>query len=292
MTVDAAPRTRRRAPRASAVPKASSAQMSHSDAESTFASAASWAIGEIDQTVFDCPSCSRPLALGARRCPGCRTRLVNGVTFGKASTFIAAGLAVGLLVGAGGGVLFGLGRTAAAVPIVAAAGPSTAPSALAAGSSAAATPGATASTGPAATPDSAIPAVMRSALVQVVATNGRLAAAAAGLRAALAARELDASAVAQLLRGISADTVFGQQLADRLVVWSDAGAVGAQLRAFYGSLHDTAAEGLVASVRNVAAYRAAASEMAGLLDAMAAIDDAVRVAASAAFVDLPPAPAP
>ena len=40
---------------------------------------ASIAIGEIDQTIFDCPSCSRPLALGDRRCPGCRTRLLHGV---------------------------------------------------------------------------------------------------------------------------------------------------------------------------------------------------------------------
>ena len=43
------------------------------------ASSESLAIGEIDQTVFDCPRCSRPLAVGTRRCPGCRTRLMAGV---------------------------------------------------------------------------------------------------------------------------------------------------------------------------------------------------------------------
>ncbi|MEO5940929.1 MAG: hypothetical protein ABIZ72_08070 [Candidatus Limnocylindrales bacterium] len=291
MTVDAAPRTRRRPSRASAVPKAGSTQLSYPDAEPTFTPAASYAIGEIDQTVFDCPSCSRPLALGARRCPGCRTRLVNGVTLGKASTFVAVGLAVGLLFGGGGGALFGLANAAGAGPVVVAAGPSRAPSTAAAGSSAPATPGATA-TGPAATPDAKIPAVMRSALVQVVATNGRLATAADDLRAALRTRVLDTSAVAQLLRGISADTVFGRQLAERLVAWPDSEIVGVQLRTFYGSLHDTAAKGLVASVRNVAAYRAAATEMVGLFDGMAAIDGAVRAAASAALIDLPAVPAP
>ena len=93
MTVDAARRTRRRASAKSATP------------EPTIAPPASIAIGEFDQTIFECPSCARPLALGARRCPGCGTRLLAGVTLGKASGFMAAGLAAGLLLGAGGGFL-------------------------------------------------------------------------------------------------------------------------------------------------------------------------------------------
>src|SRR5690242_8687534 len=68
------------------------------------------AIGEIGQTVFDCPSCSRPPAMGARRCPGCRTRLVLGVPVSKVSVFASTGLAIGLVVGSVGGVLFAASR--------------------------------------------------------------------------------------------------------------------------------------------------------------------------------------
>ena len=76
----------------------------------------SLAIGEIDQTVFDCPRCTRPLAVGTRRCPGCRTRLMAGVPLARASSFIVAGLAVGLAVGGGGAAAFGLTQALAAAP--------------------------------------------------------------------------------------------------------------------------------------------------------------------------------
>jgi hypothetical protein len=270
--------------------------------------AASVAIGEFEQTVFDCPSCSRPLALGARRCPGCRTRLVNGVSLGKASVFVAAGLAVGLLVGGGGGVMFGLASSAAAAPAIAA-GPSAhpptgsngggtasvspsatgSPVASAAASAPAATP--TATTAPTASVPSGIPPVARSALVQVVGTNDRLALAGAALRSALAAPGFDASAVAQILRSISADSVFGEQLADRVTAWPAARGIGAELKSFYGAVHDAAGDGLVASVRNTAAYRAAASQMLELLDGLAGIDAALRALAGPAGIDLPVAPA-
>src|SRR4029079_19837812 len=85
-------------------------------AEENGPSSESLAIGEIDQTVFDCPRCSRPLAVGTRRCPGCRTRLMAGVPLSRASGFVAVGLAVGLAVGGAGGAAFGLNQVPAAAP--------------------------------------------------------------------------------------------------------------------------------------------------------------------------------
>jgi hypothetical protein len=278
MTVDVARRTRSRARKAT-VPLP--------EPEPMLAPAQSLAIGEIDQTVFDCPSCSRPLALGARRCPGCRTRLLNGVTLGKASTFVAAGLAVGLLIGGGGGLAFGLANAAAA-PAVVAGAPSQKPGASHGAGSAGPTATATSTptSAPTATPPSGIPPVTRSALVQVVAANGRLATAGAELREALAARSFDASAVAQTLRTISADSVFGSQLAGRVALWPDAIPLGTQLGVYYDAIHDTAVGGLDNSVRNVAAYRSAATAMVALLDQLTDVDAAVRATAASGGVDL------
>ena len=277
MTVDAARRTRRRASAKGAAP------------EPTIAPTASISIGEFDQTIFQCPSCARPLALGARRCPGCGTRLIAGVTLGKASGFIVAGLAVGLLLGAGGGFLLSVRQAAAVAPASAAA---SAPPLTGSNGSSTSTPGptATATPGPTATGSSgtaAIPLATRTALVQVVGMNDRLATAEAGLRAALAAPSFDSSEVAQILRSVSADSVFRQQIADRIAAWPGSSTVGAQLATFYGSIHDTAANGLLASVQNRAAYRAAATAMIKLLNGLPAVDAAVRAAAESAGVDLP-----
>jgi hypothetical protein len=250
------------------------------------------AIGEIDQTIFDCPSCSRPLALGANRCPGCGTRLLRGVTLGKASGFIAVGLAVGLAVGVGGGAVFGLSQAVSRLvpspagqsgPITGQNGGGTGPAASAA------TAGASTQATPAPTVTAAIPPLTRAALVQVVGTNGRLAAAGTELRAALNARAFDASEVAQILRAISAESVFSQQVAQHVSDWPDSAVLGAQLTTFYDAVHDTAANGLVASVQNGAAYRAAARAMLKLLDGLPALDTAVRATAATAGLELPPA---
>ena len=283
MTVDAARRPRRRTPAAKA------------DPEPMLVPPASIAIGEIDQTIFECPSCSRPLALGARRCPGCGTHLVRGVTLSKASGFVAVGLAVGLLTGFGGAVVLGLSHApvAPAVRANASAGPVTGANRGANGS---AGPTATAQTATSTTPTptapTRIPPVTGSALTQVVGTNGRLAADRAALKAALGAASFDPSEVAQILRTISAESVFGKQVAGRLAGWSGSSAVGEELATFYGSVHDAAAEGLVASVRNAAAYRSAANAMVRLLDDLPAIDGAVRAVAASAGLDLPVATRP
>lgn len=305
MTANIAPRTRRRAPAKNTDPIAEPSVINRS-APSFAPSPApafvprlvpgdSMTIGEIDQTVFDCPSCSRPLALGARRCPGCSVRLVNGVALGKASAFIAAGLALGLLAGAGGGFLFGLGSAAAAPAIapgpsaVASGGPSVgpivasnAPSAPASAAPPSSSP--TASVG--ATPGS-IPPATRAALVQTAGSNDRLTAAQADLTAALAASTFDASDVARILRSVSADSVQAEQVATRIAAWSGSAAVGTRLATFYGTIHDAAADSLVASVRNVAAYQAAATTMVGLLAGIPAIDDEIRAAAASLGVVIP-----
>jgi hypothetical protein len=286
MTVQAVRRPRRREPATSAVQ------------EPVSAPSAAFAIGEIDQTIFNCPACSRPLALGARRCPGCGTRLVGGVALGKASLFVALGLVVGVLAGSTAGVVFGLSHPVASPLAYAATHPSAAPGTGTNGgghpSSTGLNPSASAvaptATAPAATaPATSVPPVTASAFGQALATNGRLADTRAALKAALKARSFDPSAVAQVLRSISADSIFGQQVAGHLSAWSGSGAVGARLERFYGAVHDAAAGGLVASVRNQAAYRSAATAMITLLDQLPTINAAVREIAASAGLDLPTA---
>jgi len=280
MTVDAARRTRRRAPATKTAP------------EPRIAPPTSLAIGELDQTIFECPSCSRPLALGARRCPGCRTRLVAGVTLAKASGFVAVGLAIGMLAGAGGGLVFGFSHGSVAPAPVGAASASGQNGGGTNGGGVVTVTAPTATPAPTPTATIAIPAVTASALTQVIATNGRLAADRAALKAALAARAFDPSAVAQTLRAISAESIFGEQLAGHLSGWSGSSAVGGQLATFYRGVHDAAANGLLSSVRNQAAYRSAATAMIRLLDGLSTLDDDVRAVADAAGVDLAAAVAP
>jgi hypothetical protein len=280
MTVNVARRTRRRATPPATPSTSPSLSLSQPDPEPTYRHVDSIAIGELDQTVFDCPNCRRPLALGARRCPGCRTRLVNGVVVSKAAVFVAAGLAIGLVAGAAGGFVFGSGGsngvTPPIVPIASAAPTSSV--AVTAPSASAATPAPSVSD---------IPAVTSSALVQAVATNKRLAASGADLQAALAAPSFDATDVAQTLRTMSADAVFGERVAVHVRDWSGTSEVGTKLVDFYGAVHGTAAAGLVASVRNADAYREAAETMLALLKQIDTLDAEMRAAASSAGVTLP-----
>ena len=275
MTVNAARRTRRRAvaPPPAPVP----------------APVESFTIGEINQTVFDCPKCARPLAMGAKRCPGCGTRLVLGVPLSKASVIASGGLALGLVLGAVGGMVFGMTRlTASAVPGPAALAPSAAP----AGGIGHPTAAPTVATPPPPSPSapfvqSDMPSLTRSALAQAMSVDDRLTAGAAALRTALAARPFDASEVAQILRTISADAVYGEQLAARLSSWTGSASVGDDLATAYGSIHDTAAEGLVASVQDERAYRETARAMLTLLARLGAVDAGVRDLAAANGVVLP-----
>jgi len=246
------------------------------------------AIGEINQTVFDCPTCARPLALGARRCPGCGTHLVLGVPLAKASVLASVGLALGIAVGGVIGFGVGLGRNVPAAPALAVAAssskaPGGGPTPSTAASTVAPTPSQAPS--PSADPTDGMPAISRSALVQAIAVNDRLRAGEVALRSALAARSFDASAVAEILRTMSADSVFGQQLAGRLAEWPGAAALAQDLDALYGNVHDSATNALVASVRDGAAYRSAASAMIKVLGPLPALDAAAGALASQVGLD-------
>jgi hypothetical protein len=279
MTVNAVRRSRRRA----ASPAPESGQ------------AADLAIGEIDQTVFDCPKCSRPLAVGARRCPGCRTRLVLGTPLTKASVFASSGLAIGLLVGGLGGAIFGLTRAvpAQAAPIVE---PSAAPGG-GSGAGASSLPRASALPGSGGGGGSTggMPSISSSALVQAVTVNQRLRSASGVLSASVAASKFDAQAVAQTLRTISADTVYGRELADKVAGWSGSAVLGTDLGTLYDSIHDTAAEALTVSVTDPTSYRQAAKAMVRLLASLSAMETQMEELAVSNGVDLPlpsAAPAP
>jgi hypothetical protein len=275
MTVNAARRSRRRTPD-SRLERAAPTE--------------SLAIGEINQTVFDCPNCTRPLAIGVRRCPGCGTRLVLGIPLTKASVFVALGLAMGIAFG--GAVSFAL--TLARAPATGAPAIAVLPSQPATAGDGGIAPTTSPTTVPSISsgPAAEIPPISRSALSQALSVNGRLAAGAAALRAALAAHEFDASTVAETLRSLSGDSVFGQQLAGRLAYWPDATTVGRNLDRLYDAVHQTATDWLVASIRDEAAYHAAAIAMLDVLNGLTAADAEASVLAGRFGLTAAPSAAP
>lgn len=248
----------------------------------------SLAIGEIDQTVFACPVCARPLALGARHCPGCGTRLILGVQAQRASLFVGVGLVTGIVVsgllGAGAAAIDTARRdadAAAAAIAVANALPSIAPTASA---SASPSPSATERT------TSTVPGLSRSALGEAAAVHERLATSSSTLAAAVASETLDTLAVSQMLRATSADAVIGLQLTPVIGAWSGGATLSGDLRSFYLAVQATAAEGLSASIRNETAYRAAAEDMIELLGGLNTVDAQLRDVAGRAGVSLTPNP--
>ncbi len=242
-------------------------------------------IGAADEQVFNCPQCARPLVVGAARCAGCGTRLVLGIQLRRAGLFIALGVAIGSLVGGGAVAVSISGALAAAfgqapvVPVATAAPP----------------PLATAA--PVATPaidpgPAAVSATAVSALRQTATLNARLAFAAQQLRAEIAAKALDTAAVATTLRAIASDAASGEGIAPRVGTWEAATALSADLGGFYRDARASARAGLAASLANEPAYRAAAAEMVGILDAIGALDAASRVLAAEAGTTLPPVDVP
>jgi hypothetical protein len=297
MTVNAARRTRRRSAAATPTP------------EPLIGVSDPLATGEIHQTVFDCPTCSRPLAVGAKRCPGCGTHLLRGVPFSKATTFVAAGLAIGLLVGGAGGVALGLTRATpavvppAVVPVpLATALPSALPVAGASSGSgggilqsAAPLPSAlpTTGTGAGSTGTSTMPTSIQAALSQATTMNQRLEASGSALAAILTARQVDAQAIADTLRAMSADSLSAESVASRVSGWTDSAAIGTDLTTLYQGIHDLADQALDNSVRNAAAYRTAARDMLTLVAGTHAVDQRIAALAAANGVMLPgPSTAP
>jgi len=243
------------------------------------------AIGEIDQTVFACPQCARPLALGAKRCPGCGTRLILGVQAKRVSIFMTVGLFAGLVVSGLFVVTSSAIASAAAIAAAATASPSAQPSASTAPSATPVLPTATAGNGS----NSTVPALSRSALAQAVAVDERLAASRDGLAAALAAPKFDTFGVSQLLRATSAEAVVGLQLSAYIGAWSGGKALSGELTSFHTTVQQTAAEGLSASIRNEKAYRAAGEKMLDLLGGLDDLDVFVRDVADRAGVTIAPA---
>lgn len=250
------------------------------------AEATSIAIGEIQQTVFSCPSCNRPLAIGSGRCPGCGSRLLMGVEARRASVFVALGLLVGLGFGVGGtSIALSIGREAREAQIAAAAALAAAPdgpvatSRPAATAAAGPTAGGGAGTGATAAGAGGVPAIARSAIGQAVALDERLATSATALAAAVGAQSFDPVEVAAILRSLSGDAVFGLQLVNHIGSWDGGVQLDADLTGFYTAIQQTAAEGMSASIRNEAAYRAAADRMLGVLAGLEALDADLRAAA-------------
>ena len=220
------------------------------------------AIGELDSSVFNCPNCARPLANGANVCPGCGTRLIAGVRARLALGFMVVGLIAGTLLG-GGAMLIADGRQAAT--------PSTADgSAAVTGANAGSTAGASAA--PVLPADVGIPSQAVSALRQAAIINGRLAGYAAELDKAVAAKSTKGIDIARILRAMSADVLFGIDIAPSIAPWTEATDLSSDLGTFYASVRDTAQAGLKASVSNTGAYKAAGKRMAKVLSALPKLD--------------------
>jgi hypothetical protein len=256
------------------------------------------AIGEIGRTVFSCPNCSRPLAVGVRRCPGCSSRLVLGVQLGRASTFVMVGLIVGVGFGGGLGAVLSairlpahdaqIAEIAATVALARAAQIQAAASLAAVPSQAISTTGGSTGTGTTAT----IPGISASALSQALVLDTRLTDATTAFEAALAAPKLSIEDVSQLLRNASADASIGLQLAESMSAWPDGAALSGQLATFYTSVQMVAADGLGASIRDEAAYRDAATAMTDLLAGLGTIDSQARHLASSNGIGVPAAVTP
>ena len=231
-------------------------------------------IGATDSNIFLCPRCTRPLAVGVSRCPGCRTRLVAGVPLLKASGFIGMGLAVGITLGVGmlGALALLAGPTVATVQPPAAVVPSLAP-------------GQTAGPVPV---DTTVPRAATSALRQSTLVNQRLLADADRLRRRMASTGSGAAEIAPLLRSLAWTSGFAGGVASDVATWSDGIGVAKSLASFYASIGRVADQGLSASITNKTAYRDAGRRMLLVLDRLKDLDKASRALAATANVDLPP----
>lgn len=233
-------------------------------------------IGESDRNIFNCPVCSRPLAVGATRCPGCRTRLILSTPAKRVTIFMLVGVVVGLVLSWGISAGF-----AAAGALLQPADPAASPIVRASG-------GILPSAVPSGPVVATIPPIARSALGQTAVLNNRLGEGAAALRAALKDRDLDSAAVADTLRSLAADASFGEGLAPRLGTWDQASEVALGLGSLYTAVRGTAVDGLNASITNDPAYRTAAQRMLVVLSGVAPLDARVRTLAAIVGVNMPP----
>ncbi|HET7728375.1 MAG TPA: hypothetical protein VFK54_13730 [Candidatus Limnocylindrales bacterium] len=238
-------------------------------------------IGDPDGAIFVCTSCARPVASGARSCPGCGARFLLDVPIRRAAALASMGLALGLVVGGGGvGLAAALGSAPAATAVTPSAAPDPLPSALPVATQPSSGGGST----------SGVPPAAVAALRGTTTINTRIALLAQPLAAELAAEDLDVSAVARTLRRVALEVGAAETLVPSLRAWPTASLYAGDLDRFYESLATRVREGLGASVRNEEAYRVTATDVLALLGGLPALDAAAHQLAAEA--DLPPAATP
>jgi hypothetical protein len=238
------------------------------------------AIGEFDAEIFNCPGCARPLSVGTARCPGCSTRLIADVRATKVVAFVAVGLMVGGLLGAGitAAAFVASGSATAAVddPVVAA--PSTAPIAAASAPV----------VDPVPVVDPAVPAAAVSGLRQSAMIDQRLATDGAALAETLSVASPSTAEIARALRALAANAAFGDRIAPSVGEWPAGEAVSTALVGLYADVGRVAREGLSASLNNRSAYVVAGQTMLALLDGLMDLDGEARVLARSIDLELAP----
>jgi hypothetical protein len=224
--------------------------------------------GGVDAVAFGCPSCGRTIARGARRCDGCGQRLVLDVPLNRAFALGGSGAIGGVLIG---------------ILVMTILGPAARPAV--AGSQASDPTSGNPAAGGVAT--GVVPAGASAALRGTTELNGRLAAEAAPLAAALRGKSLKTTDVVLILRRLSVDARTGQGMMGAFGAWPDAAMQQAALTSFYEDLGSRINAGLAVSVRNGSAYRKAAKAVLAVLRRIPALDADARALGSAAGIDLP-----
>ncbi len=217
--------------------------------------------GSGSATTFGCPSCGRAIPKRSARCEGCGQRLLLDVPARKASMLVGAGVLAGFLVG---GALVGL-----ALPRQ--------PAAANAGA-----PGVAASASPVPISGNAA-----AALRGTTALNGRLAAEADTLSAALAARSFPVQDVVQVLRRMSTDTRAAAAMVKALDSWPEAASQQAALASFYERLATEINDGLAASATSAGSYKTTTRTILATLARVVDLDTQARSLAAAGGVQLP-----
>lgn len=236
-------------------------------------------IGELDENIFNCPACARPLGVGTSRCPGCDTRLIFSVRATRAVGFMVIGLVLGLAIG-GGVVAVVSAVSRPATGAIVDSPPIVIPSAVPVDVP-------VASIGPPVV-DPSIPSSALSALRQSAVINQRLLANADRLALVMSVARPVAKDIAPILRGLASTASFGHGLAPELGRWDDGLAVSEGLAAFYSAIEMVAHDGLAASLVNDAAYARAGRRMLGVFDKLPDLDAASRALAAGVDVELTP----
>lgn len=236
------------------------------------------AIGENDIEYFSCPGCSRPLARGAMRCPGCGAAMVLGVRLKRAGVLMVVGVLLGLLVGGAitTSVITTLLREPRPVAAVVPAVPLLVASAVASPSL------------PVEVPVHAAPPAAVSALSGTAVVNGRIAVDAVTLSATLTDQNASSIEIARAFRSLAADAALGIDVAGRLASWPEAAAVKSDLETFYLAMADSARTALRAPFSDTVGYRGSAAAMMPVLAKLSGVDAKSRALAWTIDLELPP----